>query len=59
MEGLFYTQNIIACDLTTLFSGRKEQDNRTRLRERKKGRQTKERSTKWKMKSEKLNSNSK
>ena len=49
VEGLFYTQNIIACDLITLFSGRNEQDNRTRLGERKKGRQNKERSIKWKI----------
>ena len=40
---------IIGCDLITFFSGRKEQDYGTRLGERKKGRQNKEKSLKWKM----------
>ena len=48
-----HTHKIIAGDLITLFSGRKEQDNGTRLGERKKERQTKERSTKWTMKTKK------
>ena len=40
----------------TLFSGRKEQDNGTRLgeRTRKKTRQNRQRSLKWKMTSEKI-----
>ena len=45
---------IIACDLIALFSGRKEQDNGTRLGEQKKKRQNKEWSSKWKIKSEKI-----
>ena len=49
-----YTQIIMACDLIKLFPRLKEQDNVTRLGERKKGRQNKERISKWKMKSEKI-----
>ena len=49
-----YTQIIMACDLIKLFPRLKEQDNVTRLGERKKGRQNKERISKWKMKSEKM-----
>ena len=45
---------IIGCDLITFFSGRKKQDYGTRLGERMKGRQNKEWSSKWKIKSEKI-----
>lgn len=49
-------KKIMACDLITLFSSRKEHDNRTRLRERKKKKKRRqgEKSSKWKMKSEKI-----
>ena len=51
----------MACDLIKLFPGRKEQDNGTRLgeRTRKKRRQNKEKSLKWKMTEEWENNNNK
>ena len=36
-----YAKKVIACDLITLFSGRKEQNNGTRLGERKREKKTK------------------